>query len=66
MVKREGALLVLLVKDKPVILYAEAENRFFVKDRDLGFEFVRGDKSKSFRMVVRENGKIVEEAAIKK
>lgn len=64
-VKREGALLLLSVNDKPVTLYPEAENRFFVKDRDLSFEFIRGDKNKVSRMVVRENGKIVEEAVIK-
>ena len=43
-------------------LYAETDNRFFVKDRDLSFEFVKNEKGKIYKMFVRENGQVVEEA----
>lgn len=43
-------------------LYFEKEAFFFVKDRDLTFEFVRSEKGKIAKLIIREGGKIVEEA----
>ncbi|RYF99431.1 MAG: nuclear transport factor 2 family protein [Chitinophagaceae bacterium] len=46
---------------KPSILYPETANRFFTDSRDLTFEFVKNSRHKVERIVVRENGSIVEE-----
>jgi len=43
-------------------LYPETKNIFFSKERDLTFEFVKKD-NKMEKMIVRENGNIVEEVA---
>lgn len=56
LVKRSGGLLQLTIGNQTFNLHPESENIFFSKERDLTFEF-GNDK-----MIVRENGKIVEEA----
>jgi len=61
-VKRDGGTLSLVIGDQKYILYPFGQNLFFVKDRDLTFEFTEGPS----RMVVRENGNIVEEAVKQK
>jgi len=62
-VQREQDHLVLLTKDnKRYLLYPESENKFFTKDRDLTFEFVKNDKNQVSKMIVREAGEIVETA----
>jgi hypothetical protein len=65
-VKREAGLLVLTINNNNVVLYPETENIFFVKDRNLTFEFVKNGKNKVSKLVVRENEQIVEEALSKK
>jgi Domain of unknown function (DUF4440) len=42
------------------ILYPETNNRFFVEERDLTFEFIAGSGRIS-KLIIRENGKIVDE-----
>lgn len=42
-------------------LYAETENVFFLKERDLQFEFVKDNKNNAIKMIVHENGAVVEE-----
>ena len=61
-VQREQNLLVLLIKEKKYILYPESGNLFFTKDRDLTFEFIKNEKKKVSKLLVRENGEIVEDA----
>jgi hypothetical protein len=41
-------------------IYPEQVNRFFMKERDISFEFVRGKSQRVESLVVRENGQIVE------
>lgn len=57
---RNGTLI-LSIQDKTYSLLPETENRFFTKDRDLVFEFISTGKTVS-KMIVRENGEVVEEA----
>lgn len=61
-VQRQADLLHLLIGDQKYILYAESDNIFFVKDRDLTFEFVKDQKGNISKFSVRENGNVVEEA----
>ena len=44
------------------IIYAESKSMFFHKEAPLTFEFIKNEKEKTFKMIVRENGNIVEEA----
>ncbi len=61
-VQREGDVLTLLLnKGQRAVLYPETNNRFFQKERDLAFEFVIGSQGETSKMVVRENGEVVEE-----
>ena len=41
---------------------AESNSKFFLKERDLQFEFVKDDGGQITKMMVWEKGKIVEEA----
>jgi hypothetical protein len=61
-VQRETDLLNLLIGDQKYILYPQSDNIFFVKDRDLTFEFVKDPKGNISKFTVRENGNVVEEA----
>lgn len=65
-IKREKGYLILLIKNKQSTLYPEAESRFFMKDRDLTFEFIKNEKNKISKMIIRENDEIVEEAVFLK
>ena len=60
-VRREGDLLCLIIGEEKYILHPLSEHTFFVKDRDLTFDFVE-TQGKVSKMTVRENGKIVEVA----
>ncbi len=61
-VKADSGLLVLQAGNNTFSVYPEAVNLFFIKERDLTFEFVKGSNNKVQKMVMRENGDIVEEA----
>jgi hypothetical protein len=65
-VQREKDLLNLVIGNEKYILYPESGNSFFVQDRDLTFEFSKNEKENTSKMIVRENGNIVEEAERKK
>ena len=52
----ENNLLLMKIGGKTFRLYPEKENLFFDKERDLTFEFVKGEK-----ITVRENGVVAEE-----
>lgn len=60
-VQREQNTIVLLIKDKPFVIYPESATFFFSKERGLTFEFVKNKKNKVTKMLVRENGAIAEE-----
>ena len=55
-IKRDNGSIVLTIGDKTFKLLPESDTRFFSADRDLTFEF------KDEKMIVRENGNVVEEA----
>jgi Domain of unknown function (DUF4440) len=59
-VQRKNSTLVLIDKNKQSILYSETGNLFFIKDRDLTFEFVKDGKKVS-SIKIRDNGNLVEE-----
>jgi hypothetical protein len=61
----EKGALALITGNSRFILYAETDNRFFVKDRDLTFEFI-SENGKVAGIIIRENGEVVEEVRIKK
>lgn len=59
-IKAEKNKLLLVGKNKTDVLYAESANRFFTKERDLVFEFVKTN-SKNFVLKVIEKGNLAEE-----
>lgn len=61
-IQRENGFLKASTANSVLTLYAETDNRFFVKDRDLSFEFTKKVENKISKMVVHENGQVVEEA----
>ncbi|MDF2380561.1 DUF4440 domain-containing protein [Nostoc ellipsosporum NOK] len=56
--------LLLQAGNKKYILYPETATSFFVKERDLVFEFVLDEKKKAKKIIVRENGNITQEANV--
>ncbi|MCK8522861.1 nuclear transport factor 2 family protein [Aquimarina sp. D1M17] len=44
------------------IIFPETENMFFNKENPLTFEFIKGSNNKILKLIVREKGKVVEEA----
>jgi hypothetical protein len=58
-------MLLLKTGDAKFQVYPEKENLFFSKERDLTFEFVKSGNVVT-KMIVRENGKIVEELELVK
>lgn len=65
-IQKENDLLTLVSKNGKSILYPETQNRFFMKERDLTFEFIKNEANKDHKLVVRENGEVVEELTIQK
>ncbi|WP_345989802.1 nuclear transport factor 2 family protein [Chryseobacterium sp. Chry.R1] len=59
-VEPKNSILNLTVGGKTLLLYPETENRFFTKEKDLVFEFVK-EKNKIIKMNVYENGNLIEE-----
>lgn len=58
---REKDHLLLTIGDQLYHIYPQSPTSFFSQDRDLTFEFIKTG-SKLNKMVVREHGKVVEEA----
>ena len=65
-VQKENDLLAILNKNKKAILYPEAQNLFFMKERDLAFEFITTGVKKVYKLLIRENGELVEELTLQK
>lgn len=57
----EKGVLTLVTENGIFMLFPETDNRFFVKDRDLTFEFI-SEKGKITGMLIREDGKVVDES----
>jgi hypothetical protein len=64
-INEEGGFLNLTIGEKKFLLRPETETIFFASDRDLTFEFATDSSSKARKMIVRENGKVVEVATEK-
>lgn len=60
-ISREDNHLLLAISDQQYHIYPLSPTSFFSKDRDLTFEFIKTE-SRLNKMVVREKGKVVEEA----
>lgn len=43
------------------VLYPKSKTRFFIRERDLEFEFVRNEKNQIFKILVYEKGVVVDE-----
>jgi hypothetical protein len=61
----EKGVLTLIAGNSRFNLFSETDNLFFVKDRDLTFGFI-SERGKVLKMIIRENGEIVEESQVKK
>ena len=59
-IKAEAGSLIMQIGDKNFSLYAEKENLFFSKDRDLTFEFIKKG-NEVMKLIVRERDEIAEE-----
>jgi hypothetical protein len=53
--------LALIVGGERYHLFPESNSIFFVRERDLTFEFVSDEKGRVSKMVIRENGNVVDE-----
>jgi hypothetical protein len=60
-IREENGALIMVSGSKKTPLYAEKAGLFFMKDRDLTFEFIRDGKAAVTGMRVRENGAVAEE-----
>ncbi len=60
-ISREKNLLILVHNDNKTVMYPEAKNLFFMKERDISFEFTRDKNNVIDKLIVRENGNIAEE-----
>lgn len=64
-VEMQNGLLNLIIGNQKYVLYPQSENSFFAKERDLTFDFSKNEQGIISKMMVREKGKIVDEAVIK-
>ena len=60
-VARENNLLTITNNNKKTVLYPETMNVFFMKERNITFEFVKDKNGNIYKFIVRENENIVEE-----
>ncbi len=59
--KINGSRLLMDGSGFQATLYPQGDSIFFLKDRDLQFEFVRDEKGQVNKIIVHENGQIVDE-----
>jgi len=59
-IETQNSVLNLVAGGKTLVLYPETPNKFFAKERDLIFEFIK-EKNKVIKMNVYENGNLLEE-----
>lgn len=60
-IRSDKGSLLMLSGDQRMILFPQSKTSFFAKERDLTFEFVTDSHGKVTKMLVRENGELVEE-----
>lgn len=65
-VERDNDTLLLLLGGQKMVLYPQSATNFFMKERDLTFDFSKDSGGKTSKITIRENGKIVDEALIKR
>jgi hypothetical protein len=59
--KAQGTNLLMEGSGFNSILYPESKTTFFAKERNLEFEFVRDAKNRFYKIIVHENGAVVDE-----
>lgn len=59
-IEPKDSVLHLVAGGKTMIIYPETQNKFFRKEKDLVFEFIK-EKNKVTKMKVYENGNLIEE-----
>jgi hypothetical protein len=59
--KINGSRLLMEGSGSQSTLYPRGDSTFFLKERDLEFEFVRDEKGQVNKIIVHENGQIVDE-----
>ncbi len=60
-IRKENGFLRLEDGDFKVDIYPKSETIFFHKERDLEFEFIKGNGNEVEKMIVRQQGSVVEE-----
>ncbi|MDJ1501677.1 DUF3471 domain-containing protein [Xanthocytophaga agilis] len=60
-IKSNGTYLTMKSSNSRMDIFAEKPNLFFSKERDLQFEFATDTKQKVSKIIVHENGKVVDE-----
>lgn len=63
LITRKGKTLEMKAGPMQLILQAQSKTMFFHEQSSLTFEFVGNEKSEIIKVIIRENGSIVEEAA---
>lgn len=64
-IKRKNGNLIQIINNKEFAIFPESSTLFFSRDRDLTFEFI-AKKNTVQKIVVRENGEIVDEMTLLK
>src|SRR5687768_6654891 len=65
-IRRDGAMLLAKATNQPEIkLYAEEQNKFFIKEVEAKVEFVKDDSGKINKLVLHQNGRDMDGKKIK-
>lgn len=59
--QKDGTSLLMLFKDQKMKLFPETNNKFFIKDRDLLFEFQKNKTDAGYKVIALEEGEVVDE-----
>ena len=65
-VTRENQVLILKGDDQTYTLYPQNDTSFFMKERDLIFQFVKDTNGKPLKMIVKEHGAVADELLFEK
>jgi len=60
-VSRESDHLIIINNAEKTVIYPQSKDMFFMKELDISFEFTRDNSNNVHKLIVRENGDIVEE-----
>jgi len=65
-IRRDGTMLLAKATNQPEIkLYAEEQNKFFVKEVEAKIEFVKDDAGKISKLILHQNGQNMDGKKIK-